>query len=409
MSTFKSSKSVIIVFLFFLFSTLSALDTEDPGFYDIFQSHIPTGVNTSQVSLDSRRLALENLLVGSSWITLIINNITYCLTDPGDRIQPMTNQSIQNFATLEECDFEGGKPGQKWTLWPGTAGGQLITQAPKRDNNNQDPFFPYYAVNVTHYGIPGLRNEMTGRCLHGDSSYPGSEVQIPDIKSLGAMDDYFGFVYLSEYCPRKGQQSSVIFDVRNALVGSGYTFHGADANPTWSYPEIKEVLYFDNPTLSRRTWNCPKLLQKNRTEGSLDSSEAEYRTRTLIIPHLIELNINNTSFHPALFGCANNTNKSFPSFKESPIKSALYKYGEKVTEIRKCNEEKRDEWNKNVEYYKHWPYCYSIGVFRDLFKVCQPYLDPKNEIESLWSATKMYYEGSVPDVTECSCYADWVV
>ncbi|KAF3196099.1 hypothetical protein TWF106_005392 [Orbilia oligospora] len=415
MSTFKSSKGDIIVFFFFLFSTLLALDTEDPGFYDIFPSQVPTDVDTStlQVDLSSTRPELENLLVGSSWITLLIENITYCLTDPGDRLQPMTNQSVQNFATLEECDFGGGKPGQMWSLWPGTAGGQLITRAPKRDINNQDPFFPYYAVNYTHYGIRGLRNEMTGRCLRGDSSYPGSEVKIPDYNNFADRDDYFGFVYLSEYCPQKGQQSSGVFDVRNALVGSGYTFHGADANPRWTYPEIKEVLYFDNPTLLSRTWNCPKLpstRQENITEGSPDPSEAEYRTRTLIIPHLVEANINNTSFHPALFGCANNTNKSLPSFKESPIKSALYKYGDSVTEIQKCNERKRDEWYKNVEYYKGLPQCYGMaGIFRKWYIPCQPYLRPGGKIEDLWLATEKYYEGSIPDVKECSSSADWVV
>ncbi|KAK6516490.1 hypothetical protein TWF506_006397 [Arthrobotrys conoides] len=413
METVRSSKANITVFFLFLYSLLATVKAELSK--ELFLRYVPPDLDTTvQVSVGTERPEVENVLeTGSANIITIINGTSYCLTDPGDRIQPYTNRTIQNFATLEECS--DSNMAQKWLAWPGIKG-EIFTRAPKHPPYCQDPQYPYYSVNHTHYGMRGLKNAETGRCIHGDSSYPGGEVEIPDYDRLAARDDYFGFVYLSEYCPTKDQDPTTLsgrYSVRNALVGSGYDFIGEDANPRWTYPDTKEVLYFDQPTLSSRTWTCSKLpstRQDNRTIASSepDPYEAEYRTKTLIIPHLIELKIKKKKFNPALFGCASNTNEHFPTFSPSPIEAVLSKYGETVEEIKKCHRETTDAWNREVEFYKDLAYCWSLGGLLTLFSVCQPYLQEGGKIAVLSYAEK-YYKGSQPDLKVCTEGKDWIV
>ncbi|RVD80940.1 uncharacterized protein DFL_008824 [Arthrobotrys flagrans] len=188
---------------------------------------------------------------------------------------------------------------------------------------------------------------------------------------------------------------------------NSYDFKGEDANPRWAYPDIKEVVYLDGPTISEgRTWHCPKLpKQDNETGTTPDPSEAEYRTRTLIIPYLVQLTINNTNFFPALFGCANNTDASFPSFSPSPIEAALNEYGKKVEEIRICKNDvvqKVNTWSKDQEDYEELDHCYSIGKFYKWFKSCQPFITPEGTLKELLPV------GDKP-LDDCDDKAKWVL
>ncbi|KAK6536210.1 hypothetical protein TWF281_000453 [Arthrobotrys megalospora] len=315
---------------------------------------------------------------GPLQIHITINSTDYCLTDPDTTLQPRENTIYGIFATLEECREDNLH--QRWR-----SNGTMFTSAERPDPVTQEPRLPAYAVNYTHFGSQSVQNAATGRCITGFYGYPGTVVKINQT-ILPSREDYYGFIYLSYRCEGSAAYNH-IYNVRSALVGSGYEFKGEDANPRWTYTNIKEILYFDFPGLREpgRPHTCPRLPKpkSNNTQNAPRPYEAEYRTRTLIIPYLISLEINGTEFHPAMFGCTNNTDDSFPRFTPSLIEFGLNSYGDKVELRRQCreyNENIRKEY-PNAERYKGyreeierrvstWKYCKSLGTFRIWNKQC---------------------------------------
>ncbi|KAK6357368.1 hypothetical protein TWF718_001681 [Orbilia javanica] len=318
----------------------------------------------------------------SGQITIIISGTTYCLTDPAESLQPGLGPDAKWFATLEQCN-----PYNKYQTWETVA--TLNTNTPARDPVTMYPTYPYYGVNYTHVEGQGIYNQATRRSIIGVSGY--LDKKSLDLRKPPFPDkrDFYGIVYLenifktNETVPEDAVVEIPVNRLRGALVGSGYDFRGEDENPRWVYPKVKEVLYLDDAVLNsdlkgtlnegRDYSSCPKLPKgaTNETGTAPNPSEAEYRTRTMIIPKLIELEVNGKKFHPALFGCTDNTDESFASFFPPLVEKTISRYTFRTGMAVACKKEYASRVDKAKKFYEEFPFCWEEGVLRRVPDVCK--------------------------------------
>ncbi|KAK6509215.1 hypothetical protein TWF481_003975 [Arthrobotrys musiformis] len=359
-----------IVLIFFHLLVISVLAQDPPK--------PPYDVLTEEQLKNSHFLDTPTELpTDGSQIRLQIDDKYFCLTDPDTRLQPRSENIFEVHATLEECAGEYN-PHQHWRSADGTGLARLYTQT--MEPNNINPAL--YTINNTRVEYGGIENVATGRCIHGAGGYNGTTLKLRE--SLSSLDywEHFGFVYLARVCGDNQPR----FKVRAAVVGSSPE-NTATHPANGAYAEVKEVVYFEYPSLenSGRSGQCPNSPRPLEEVYPPYSPWPQYYfTKTMIVPVLIPATINNIPFYPASFGCASNTDHALASFNPPAVLSSVQTYNEEVEKRLQCvrdREEEAKNW-PNTDEYKALKkknddlnYCRGAGKFVKWLKVCQEFRD----------------------------------